>query len=671
MRVVGLILLLIPLLPLRALFGPVPWGGALMGPGSWLLGAGIFVAGGWLLSLPPVPQRALEAVAVRGERWARQVVALGMVLLLVELLSFSWSVFAHRPLLVDSVVQLFQARIFASGHLVAPAPRLPAFFITQNAIIDAHGWYGQYPPGHSALLVPGVLSGTPWLVPIVLSIVTAWALYAFSTRVFDRTTGWLTLLLVVLCPFFLFMGVSFMSHVSALCLVSVFLWRFAVWEQEGAGWRLAVAGAALGAAFLSRPYTAAAVAAPFAVIGAASALRRGRGTELAGGVVGFLLLAGLYPLYNAGTTGAPLVPGYLALWGPAHGPGFHVTPWGTRHTPVTGLRNELVDLQLLNLNLFEWPVPGLWPLAVALTAGWLRRRWDRRLVAGLLALPVAYFFYWHRDSYLGPRFLYAGLAFLLPLTARALLVTGRRLKGTRLQLGNLFRAVSGRRWAFTVVVLCFAWAALEGVPGRARAYAAAYSGMRENLPARMRSAGLRRGLVFVKVNAGNRLISDLRGLGASAPAVERAYRKVDFCELLDLERTAREGGWEPGRLDHSLGVLEGRREDLVRAPNLNGDPLLRLRRSRFDPSLHLPADCAAELAYDRSGYGLFTPHLLDNRPDLGGPLVVARDLRGLDAQLEALHPDLPAYLYYHGRFEPLTSTGGDPAEGPRPQAPKR
>jgi hypothetical protein len=294
-------------------------------------------------------------------------------------------------------------------------------------------------------------------------------------------------------------------------------------------------------------------------------------------------------------------------------------------------------------------------VGAVLAAGWLRESWDRKLVAGFLALPAAYFFYWHRDSYLGPRFLYAGLAFLLPLTARALLVAGRRLKTARPQIGSLFRPVSGRRWAYTVVVLCFAWSVAQGVPGRARAYARAYAGMRDRLPSRMRSAGLRRGLVFVKVNAGNRLISRLRGLGASASSVERAYRSVDFCELLGLERAAREGGWGSGRLDRVLDRLAGGREDVVRAPNLNGDPLLRLRRSRFESSLRLPEACADALAYDRDGYGQFTPHLLEDRPDLSGPVIVARDLRGLDRELEAAHPGLPAYLYHDGRFERLSS----------------
>nr|MBA2565819.1 hypothetical protein [Gemmatimonadota bacterium] len=151
----------------------------------------------------------------------------------------------------------------------------------------------------------------------------------------------------------------------------------------------------------------------------------------------------VYPLYNLLTTGNPWVPGYVKLWGPGHGLGFHETPWGDLHTPLAGLRNELVDLSLLNVFLFEWPVPSLLPLGLFLLAGWAVQPWDRRLVAGFLALPAVYFLYWHRDAFLGPRFLYAGLAFLIPLTARALCEGALRLRGRSLRAGA---AVRQRRW---------------------------------------------------------------------------------------------------------------------------------------------------------------------------------------------------------------------------------
>lgn len=658
-----------PFVPLHALFGGIPGSGALVSPDEWALGAAIFLGAGWVLSLPPLPAGAIDRIGWAARRlapWTRLACSSALAVLLVVV---SRLVFEHRPLLVDSVVQLFQARIFASGRLAAPAPRLPAFFMTQQMLFDGGRWYSQYPPGHPAVLTLGVLSGHAWAVPVALTVGTALALYAFARRAYGDTVARLTMLLALLSPFFWVMGASYMSHVSALFCVSVFLWLSAAWEESGGVGRLALAAAVLGVGFLSRPYTVAAIGLPFALFGRASARRTGRLGHLAVAAVAFLVVAAAYPVYNRLTTGSALLPGYLKLWGSNHGIGFHATPWGGGHTPVRGLRNELTDLQLLDLNLFEWPLPALWPVGAALAAGWLEERWDRRLVIGFLAIPIAYFFYWHRDAYLGPRFLYSGLAFLLPLTARVLVVAAGRLGSIRVGLGDLLRPVSLRRWAFTTLGLCMVWGAVVGVPGRLRVYTTGrMASMRGDLPARAREAGIGRALVFVKVDAGNRLIARLRGMGASASVVEIAYRTVDFCELLKVAEAARRDGWSAARLDAELGVLTQKREILVRATELNGDPTLRLRRGRFGANPHLPADCAAEVEYDRSGYSLFTPHLLDDRPDLSGPLVVARDLRGLDSELEASYPDLRAYLYDRGRFKPLAFAGGTPEAEERPHA---
>ena len=97
--------------------------------------------------------------------------------------------------------------------------------------------------------------------------------------------------------------------------------------------------------------------------------------------------------------------------------GFHTSPWGDSHTPLMGLRNELIDLGLLNSFLFEWAIPALLPLGAFLAMGLALRKWEGRLVLAFFAIPIAYFFYWHRDAFLGPRYLYEGLPFLMPLVA--------------------------------------------------------------------------------------------------------------------------------------------------------------------------------------------------------------------------------------------------------------
>jgi hypothetical protein len=622
-----------------------------VGPGEWALGLAIFGTAAWLLAwvLPGPALGRLRGVAARAAS-GRWVPALSFAALAVLLVAVSTLAFEHRPQLVDSVIQLFQARIFAGGGITAPAPAESAFFVTQHMIVEGGRWYSQYPPGHSALLALGVLVGAPWLVPVAVSLVAALLLHGFARSAYDPATARVTLLLLVAAPFFWFMGASFMSHVSALAGVAAFLWLFARWEEGAGTAALAGAGAGLGFAFLCRPVDAVAVGAVFAGVLAADAARTRRWRPIVACAAGFLAVAALYLAYNAATTGHPLRPGYIELWGSAHGLGFHESPWGERHTPFTGLRNELLDLSLLQVFLFEWPVPALLPLGFALAAGWLGDRWDARLVAVLVAVPATYFFYWHRDTFLGPRFVYVTLAAVLPLTARALIEGGRRLRGRSLRVLG-FPVVDLATLSLLLVLLSVAYASAVGIPSRFLVYRTSMGSMKLDLPREARRAGVERGIVFVAESWGSRVIAELRGLGAGASAVEKAYRTADLCDLDGVVRRARAGGWTGDAVEAALDSVAVGQEALVQV-EVAGDPT-----ARFRPGSRLSAECLDEIRYDERGYGLFTPQLPANDPDLEGPLVIARDLRSWNVDLLRRYPDRRAWIYRGGRLVPLE--GGD------------
>lgn len=653
LRILGVLLLAIPFVPVLEIFGEPMGASAFVPPGEWALGLAIFGVGAYLAA-SALEERLLEAVRRIGrflEAWRPALLAAaGAAVLGALLLAVSWFAFRHRPHLVDSVVQLFQAKIFAAGMVEAPLPPAKPFFATLHMVFDETGWYSQYPPGHSLLLVPGVWSGTPWAVPVLLTIGTWALLVAFAASLWGRATAIVTGALLLLCPFFWFMGASFMNHVSTLFFVSATLFSLARWESGGGPVWPATAGAALGGAFLSRPLTALAV-------GSALGLhllvmrREWRGTTIAG--LAFLAVASLYLLYNAATTGEPLVPGYVKLWGDAHGLGFHLSPWGEAHTPWTGARNELLDLSLLNVFLFEWPIPSLLPLGAALAAGWFAgERWAGRLVAAFVAIPIAYFFYWHRDAFLGPRYLYSGVAFLVPLTARSLVLGWHRVLGStwgsRLPAGRLLRPIDGAAFATALIGSCVAYALLWGIPQRFAIYATGLSSMKVDVVERAREAGLEPGIVFVSTSWGNRLLAEIYGLGVSAAVAERVYRSSDHCHLQALVDRARREGWAPERMERELESAVVPRETLVAPTRLNGDPTLRLT-----PDEPLTERCLEELAHDRRGYTLYVPHLAENSPRLNGEWIVARDLHKNNVGLSMLHPGRPVYRYRPGGFERL------------------
>lgn len=684
-------LLVLPFLPVGGWLGTTPGGDVGPGPGEWALGLGTFVALAWLAALVVTRIRGVAGVpgldgplASAGPLgsagrvpWNRPAFVAVLVLTLAAILALvSLRVYGTRPVHVDGVAQLFQAKIFASGRLVAPpltSVEAP-FFVTPQMILDGTGWFSQYPPGHPGLLALGVLVGAPWIVPVTLSVATALLLYAFARRAWDVPTARWTLGLVVLSPFVWRMGASHMSHVSALFFTAATLWLAGRWDATGSLGAAAGAGAAVGATFLVRPLDAVApglfLATTLAVGGRPGGYasgRRHRSRAAAVTALALLTVAALYPIYNYLTTGAPLEPGYLALWGGSHGLGFHETPYGGVHTPLVGLLDRLADLSLLQAALFEWPLPSLLPAALLFLVGAGRRagaRWDRRLLAGFLALPAAYVFYWHRDASLGPRFLYAGLAFLLPLSARGVRVVSDRARaaGRRLGAGAL-SVPAATAWA-GLLLLCFAYSVGYAGPGRLEAERDRVASMRVDVREAAREAGVERGLVFVPVSWGNRILAELRGRGVSASLAERAYRGVDHCDLhLLIRRSApagRLGDPDGAALADSVAVLVRAQADIELAggPSLNGDPTLRLR-----PGRDLPEACRREILYDHLGYTIYTPHLPVNGPDLGASLVVARDLREANRSLMARYPDRKAFLYRGGRFAPVGRLRAGDASG--------
>ncbi len=262
-----------------------------------------------------------------------------------------------------------------------------------------------------------------------------------------------------------------------------------------------------------------------------------------------------------------------------------------------------------------------------------------------LAIPAVYLFYWHRDASMGPRFLYACFAFLVPLTARALVEGARRLSRARFHLPA---GVDAAVFVALLLLLSTLYALAYGIPARFRIYQTGMESMKLDLVEKAEEAGIERGLVFVAVSWGDRLISRLRGLGISASTTEKAYRQTDHCVLEGITDQAAAEEWTPDRLESALESAMVGEARLVHV-EVNGDPSVRLR-----PGSRLTPACLEELAYDRGGYTIYTPHLASNDPELAGRLVFARDLRGRNAELIRRF-GRPAWLYRGGRFVPLVA----------------
>ena len=598
----------------------------------WLLGglivsafAVIIAFAGWRYAEVLDPLRARLAAAPRP---SAPLVAAALVLAaLAVYAATASSVFSRKPLLIDELIQLYQARIFEQGRLWLPSTGALDLFGSLHLVDLGGKVYGQFPPGGPALLAMGDLLGAAWLVGPVCGAgaVAAFVVFLRTTEP-GRATRWAAAALFAFAPFTVFQSASHMNHgftLAALLVATAALAKVVTAGTARPALAL-VSGLGYGLAATIRPVDALAFALPAGAWYLARALRdRGRVRDLLAAGVGVTLPLAVLFWYNARTTGAPLVFGYDVLWGQAHSLGFHSAPWGPVHTPARGL--ELVNLYFLRLQtyLFESPVPSLLPALAALALVPALSAFDRLLLASSGLLVGMYFAYWHDGFFLGPRFLF-------PLAPVLALWTAR--------LPGLVRGRFGRGFVHRLVLAGYAVSALMAlalqVPARASQYRNGLLTMRWDADGAAAAAGVRDALVLVRESWGAQLIARMWGLGLTRSEAEWVYRRVDACHL---ENAVTETERKDLRGRAALATLRPLLRDssrVVRSPYSLDDS------QRYLPGTLYGGRCATRLAEDRAGFTLYTPLLLARR----GGNVYARDLHVRDTALVRMYPGRPIFV---------------------------
>lgn len=537
-------------------------------------------------------------------------VALGCYALISQL------VLSAKPLLIDEIVQLFQARILASGHLWLPAATHPEFTGAMH-IIDMSGKvYGQFPIGGPAMLMLGVLVGAAWLVGPVFAAAGVFCFGRLLRLVeVNRGTALAAVLLYAFAPFVAIMSGSMMNHVTTLAwlIAAALALAHTVGDQRPKLLLGFLVGLCLGIAATIRPIDAVAFALPTAgwLLIRTWQDRRQVAPLLLSGLGVALPIAGLL-LVNAAWTGHPLRFGYIELWGHTHALGFHEAPWGFAHTPTRGL--ELINLYLLELQryLFETPVPALLFATGALALIPRLKAFDRWVLCGSGLLLLGYFAYWHNGFYLGPRF-------LLPLAPWLALWTARfpemlRLRGL---------AMSTQRAILAGGVLALLIGAVQLLPIRLTQYHNGMLSMRLDPVAAARSEGIHDAVILARETWGAQLIARMWGLGVSRTDAERIYRTTDACTLDSLLGHA-EATREPApQLLTDLAPFRADSSKLVKS-GLSPDTTLRAI-----PGATWGTRCVRRILEDRSGSTVFAPLLLAH----GDGNIWIRDLHGLDSLL--------------------------------------
>lgn len=545
-------------------------------------------------------------------------------------------VFDARPLLVDEIFQVWQARIFGQGRVTTAVAAHPEFFSGMH-LVEANGRaFSHFPPGHSAMLMIGELLGAPWIIVPIAGGVTVAAFGIYLRSVEPRPTVRLgALVLFALAPLVAFMSATYMNHATALMWLMIAVAALARVVKDDAPHPVAalICGLGLGIAATIRPIDAVSFALPaggWLLVRAIRNPRRWIEAGLAG--VGVALPLAALSWFNARTTGDPLLLGYEMLWGKEHGLGFRSSPWGAAHSPTRGL--ELINLYFLRLQtyLFEWPIPSLLPAVGALALAPRLDRHDRYLLGSGALLVTMYFAFWHDGFYLGPRYMY-------PLAPLLSLWTARFPAFIHERLGDGFPL----RTTVYSLAAAAAIATVSLVPQRARQYAAGLTTMRWDANAAATDAGVRRGLVFVRESWGSQLVARLWALGLTRAQTERLYARIDACLLEQgLDRLEQQGIRGQAAADAFAPLL---RDSLrVMASTLSPD-----RSEKMLPGARYTPRCLQRIADDRQGFTLLTPLMLAGSDGT----LYARDLHARDTLLLAEHPDREVWL-----LRPADSTSG-------------
>ncbi|MGQ0704307.1 MAG: hypothetical protein ACT4PM_14370 [Gemmatimonadales bacterium] len=565
-------------------------------------------------------------------------------------------VFSGKPLLIDEIIQVFQARILASGRLWIPAEPHQFFFSSLHLVEQEGRVYSQFPVGGAAMLALGRLVRAEWLVNPVLGGLSVLGFGMLARRIEPRAgTALLATALFALAPFGVIMAGSHMNHVATLgwLLVGMLgLTRAAGLTRSGPGEPRfrdgLLTGLGFGLAATIRPADAAAFALPAAAWLAWRTVRQPRRNlaPLLGAGLGVALPLLVLGWVNLETTGSPWRFGYAVLWGESHDLGFHPAPWGPVHTPARGV--ELINLYFLRLQtyLFEAGLPSLLPALAGLGLTRKLAPFDRYLLAAGALLAGLYFAYWHDGFYLGPRFLFPLLPLLALWTARLPAALRDWARAGKPKHGSAGYDEAPAAWrglvyraALAALVVGMALGLVTALPVRLSQYRSGLVSLRWDADRTAARAGVRNALVLVRESWGAELVARMWALGIPRPDADALYRGIDACRLetslLALETASVRGA----AAVRALRPLMRDSARLLGAEAATGDPSLRLT-----PGTQYPQVCLAKIQANRSGFTLFPPLLLARAQ---GNIYV-RDLGPRDSLLLRDYPGRPAYLLKPG-----------------------
>ncbi len=343
------------------------------------------------------------------------------------------------PNSADEYSYYFQAQLIAEGKISSPSPIYPEFFSFIH-ILNNGNVYSKYPPGWPFLLAAGVLIHAPWIINLLLGILTLLLVYYCARKISGERTAQITLLIMITSPLLILYSASYYSQPLALLLVTLFialLIKSPVPQYSK--------GAVIGLLFLVRPYDSVVL---FIVYSLFHILKKERAKvrEYLTFFLALSLCIGAFLLYNALQTGDPLLTPF-SQYDPHDRLGFNIAG-GERYV------GKSLDWALKH-NLFErvmhmvlW-IPGSLIVLYFLFIQRKRTTLENFLYALILAFFIAYFFY------AVPLFNSFGDRYLYPISSALYLLIGFSLCRMKEALPSFTKKIGVLLVALNLLLLIF------------------------------------------------------------------------------------------------------------------------------------------------------------------------------------------------------------------------
>ena len=355
--------------------------------------------------------------------------AMWVVLIAGTLSLFFYEAHPHVP---DEVIYHYHARYFAEGMLTTPAPPIPEAFSIYLIPYKEGRWYSPFPPGWPAVLAIGFLLGLPWLVNPVLGGLNILLTYALLREIYSLRTARLSVLLLCVSPWYIFMSMNFMAHTATLTFALVAALGI-VWARNTQKTIWAVlAGCAVGITSLVRPLDGLAVMIVLSLWAWVPSGQRMKVSSFAAFIVGTVFFGAMILPYNNALTGDSTVfpltayyeeyfsPNAFSLgFGPDRGLDWPIDPWPGYSMIEAGV-NATLNMFSMNVELFGWSTGSLMILALFLASGVLLSR-DHLMLVPVLVISGLYSLFWYSGGPdFGPRYWYLMVVPLVALTARGI-----------------------------------------------------------------------------------------------------------------------------------------------------------------------------------------------------------------------------------------------------------